>query len=154
MVKIKRTTLLIFSFIAGGVHQSYAIGVILSGALNDGTLGLQVIKSYGGLTFAQDQGSAAFDSMPKSAVNSGAVDFVLPPEKIAEHLIRVNNPFHTDYSPAEILDTIPQQDGETFKQILTVLRVRRGVDFTYYKQSTLKRRIYKAHGAGQSGKAN
>jgi two-component system CheB/CheR fusion protein len=145
----KNNTIDLFFSSLGVVHQSYAIGVILSGALNDGTLGLQVIKSYGGLTFAQDQGSAAFDSMPKSAVNSGAVDFVLPPEKIAEHLIRVNNPFHTDYSPAEILDTIPQQDGETFKQILTVLRVRRGVDFTYYKQSTLKRRIIRRMALGK-----
>jgi two-component system CheB/CheR fusion protein len=45
----------------GVVHQSYAVGIVLSGALSDGTAGLQVIKSYGGLTFAQDEGSAAFD---------------------------------------------------------------------------------------------
>lgn len=125
----------------GLVHQSYAVGVVLSGALNDGTVGLQVIKSYGGLTFAQDERSAAFDSMPKSAISAGVVDFVLSPDKIAEKLIAVNYPFHTDYSQEEIKDATPQQDEEIFKQILTVLRVRRGVDFTYYKQSTLKRRI-------------
>ncbi|MCW3120118.1 MAG: hypothetical protein JWM28_4200, partial [Chitinophagaceae bacterium] len=124
----------------GVIHQSYAVGVVLSGALNDGTLGLQVIKSYGGLTFAQDENSAAFDSMPKSAVKAGAVDFVLPPDKIAEHIININHPF-TDYTPTQVTNTVPQQDNDTFKQILTVLRVRRGVDFTYYKQSTLKRRI-------------
>jgi two-component system CheB/CheR fusion protein len=137
----KINTIDLFFSSLGVVHQSYAIGVVLSGALNDGTLGLQVIKSYGGLTFAQDGGSAAFDSMPASAVKSGAVDFVLPPEKIAQHLISINSPFHTDYTPKEISAAVPQQDNETFKQILTVLRVRRGVDFTYYKQSTLKRRI-------------
>jgi two-component system CheB/CheR fusion protein len=125
----------------GVVHQSYAIGVVLSGALNDGTLGLQVIKSYGGLTFAQDEDSAAFDSMPKSAVKAGVVDFVLSPEKIAQHIIAINHPFHAVYSPTEVSGNIPQEDNETFKQILTVLRVRRGIDFTYYKQSTLKRRI-------------
>lgn len=125
----------------GVVYQSHAIGIVLSGALSDGTLGLQVIKSYGGLTFAQDEDSAAFESMPKSAAMSGAVDFVLPPEKIAEHLITINFPFHADYSLAEKSEALPRQDTETFKQILTVLRVRRGVDFTYYKQSTLKRRI-------------
>jgi len=123
------------------VHQSYAVGVVLSGALSDGTLGLQVIKSHGGLTFAQDEGSAAFDSMPNSAVRGGAVDFVLPPEKIAERLIAINYPFHTNYSKDEIVEALPQQDEDVFKQILTVLRVRRGVDFTYYKQNTLKRRI-------------
>lgn len=125
----------------GIVHQDYAVGIVLSGSLNDGTLGLQVIKSYGGLTFAQDEGSAAFDSMPKSAVKAGVVDFVLPPAQIAQRLIEINHPFHYEYSQIEITDTLPEQDKETFKQILTVLRVRRGVDFTYYKQSTLKRRI-------------
>jgi two-component system CheB/CheR fusion protein len=123
------------------VHQSYAIGVILSGTMTDGTLGLEVIKAYGGMTFAQDEVSAAYDSMPKSAVSSGLVDFVLPPTKIVEHLMTINHTFHTHYSKTEIINTIPEQDEEIFKQILTVLRVRRGVDFTYYKSSTLKRRI-------------
>ncbi|MES2376239.1 MAG: CheR family methyltransferase [Bacteroidota bacterium] len=136
----KSNTIDLFFSSLGVVHQSYAVGIVLSGALNDGSLGLQVIKSYGGLTFAQDEGSAAFDSMPRSAVQAGGVDFVLPPEQIAQHLIDINHPF-TDYTPDQITDTIPQQDNETFKQILTVLRVRRGVDFAYYKQSTLKRRI-------------
>jgi two-component system CheB/CheR fusion protein len=137
----KGNTIDLFFSSLGVVHQSFAVGVVLSGALSDGTLGLQVIKSYGGLTFAQDEGSAAFDSMPKSAIRAGVVDFVLPPEKIAERLIAINHPFHSDYSPKEINETTPQKDSEIFKQILTVLRVRRGVDFTYYKQSTLKRRI-------------
>ena len=134
-------TINLFFSSLGVVHQSYAVGIVLSGALHDGTLGLQVIKSHGGLTFAQDEGSAAFDSMPKSAVKSGAVDFVLSPTNIARELVKVNNPFHSNYTKAEIAETVPQQDNEVFKQILTVLRVRRGVDFAYYKQSTLKRRI-------------
>src|ERR1700712_861071 len=123
------------------VHQSFAVGVVLSGTLNDGALGLQVIKSYGGITFAQDEGSAAFDSMPKSAVSTGAVDFILPPAKIAERIISINHPFHSDYSKKEIKNTVPQQDEDIFRQLLTVLRVRRGVDFSYYKQGTLNRRI-------------
>jgi two-component system CheB/CheR fusion protein len=125
----------------GVVHQSFAVGVILSGTLDDGALGLQVIKSYGGITFAQDEGSAAFDGMPKSAINTGAVDFILPPAKIAEHLISINSPFHSDYTKIEITNTIPQHDEDIFRQLLTVLRVRRGVDFSYYKEGTLKRRI-------------
>jgi two-component system CheB/CheR fusion protein len=137
----KTNTIDLFFSSLGVVYQGYAVGVVLSGALHDGTLGLQVIKSYGGLTFAQDESSAAFDSMPKSAIKAGVVDFILPPEKIAEHLIAINHPFHSDYSPDEVKSALPQQDVETFKQILTVLRVRRGVDFTYYKQNTLKRRI-------------
>ena len=55
-----------------------AIGVVLSGAMSDGTLGLEAIKAAGGITFAQND-SAQHDSMPRSAVASGCVDFVLPP---------------------------------------------------------------------------
>jgi len=139
--KHKGNTIDLFFSSLGVVYQSFAVGVVLSGALNDGTLGLQVIKSYGGLTFAQDEGTAAFDSMPKSAIKAGAVDFVLSPEKIAEQLVAINDPFHTDYSATEKTEGTPQKDEEVFKQILTVLRVRRGVDFSYYKKSTLKRRI-------------
>jgi len=135
------TTIDVFFSSLGIVHQSYAVGIVLSGALKDGTVGLQVIKSYGGITFAQDEHSAEFESMPKSAARSGAVDFIMSPRDIARHLVSINNPFHTNYSKEEVTQTIPQQDNEVFKQILTVLRVRRGVDFTYYKQSTLKRRI-------------
>ena len=65
-----------------------AIGVILSGSASDGTLGLEAIKNEGGITFAQD-GSAKYDSMPRSAIASGCVDFVLPPAKIAEELANI-----------------------------------------------------------------
>ena len=50
----KGNTIDLFFSSLGVVHQSFAVGIVLSGALSDGTLGLQVIKSYGGLTFAQD----------------------------------------------------------------------------------------------------
>jgi len=145
----KGSTIDLFFSSLGVIYQSFAVGIVLSGALNDGTLGLQVIKSYGGLTFAQDEGSAAFDSMPKSAVKGGAVDFILPPEKIAEQLITINHPFHPDYSKTEKEEAQPQKEEEIFKQILTVLRVRRGVDFSYYKKSTLKRRIIRRMALGK-----
>ena len=124
----------------GVVYQSYSVGIVLSGALNDGTLGLQVIKSYGGVTFAQDELSAAFEGMPRSAVLSGVVDFVLPPDEIARHLISINDPFNSGLD--KVVGMVQEmEDQDVFKQILTVLRVRRGVDFLYYKSSTLKRRI-------------
>ena len=65
-----------------------AIGVILSGTANDGTVGLEAIKAEGGITFAQDD-SARYDSMPRSAVAAGSVDFVLSPEDIAAELARI-----------------------------------------------------------------
>jgi two-component system CheB/CheR fusion protein len=58
---------------------SQAIGVILSGAGSDGSLGLQAVKEAGGVTFAQEPASAEFPSMPKMAEAATGVDFILPP---------------------------------------------------------------------------
>jgi chemotaxis response regulator CheB len=62
-----------------------AIGIILSGYDGDGTEGCRSIKAKGGTTFAQDV-SAEVHGMPLSAQASGCVDFVLPPDKIADQL--------------------------------------------------------------------
>jgi two-component system CheB/CheR fusion protein len=69
-------------------QRERAIGVILSGAATDGTLGLEAIKAAGGITFAQDD-SARYDSMPHSAIAAGCVDFVLGPEDIAKAISRI-----------------------------------------------------------------
>src|SRR5262249_33997663 len=67
-------------------QQGRAIGVILSGTASDGTLGIQAIKALGGVTFAQNDESAKYNAMPRSAVAAGNVDYVLPPELIAREL--------------------------------------------------------------------
>jgi two-component system CheB/CheR fusion protein len=69
-------------------QRERAVGVILSGTATDGTLGLEAIKAEGGITFAQDE-SARYDSMPRSAIAAGCVDFILPPESIAKELTRI-----------------------------------------------------------------
>jgi two-component system CheB/CheR fusion protein len=74
--------------------------VVLSGTANDGTVGLEAIKGEGGITFAQDE-SAKYDSMPRSAVAAGCVDFVLPPERIAEELVRIaKHPYVLGHEPS------------------------------------------------------
>ncbi len=122
------------------VHQSFAVGIILSGTMNDGTLGLGMIRAGGGITFAQDSGSAAETAMPENAVRAGAVDFVMPPEEMFAKIQVVNRRFPAPgfAPPAE---TNVDADEALFKSILAILRTRRGVDFNYYKQPTLKRRI-------------
>jgi two-component system CheB/CheR fusion protein len=75
-----------------------AIGVILSGTASDGTLGLKAIKAASGITFSQDQ-TAKFDSMPRTAVAAGAVDFVLPPQQIAMELASIAR--HPSYGKRE-----------------------------------------------------
>jgi two-component system, chemotaxis family, CheB/CheR fusion protein len=122
------------------VHQSYAIGVVLSGTGSDGTLGLKAIKGQGGLTFAQDEESAAYDSMPHSAMMAGVVDFILPPEKIPGKLVELTNSI---YKIGEEPPAIPEKDEAAFKQILSLLRTSKGTDFTYYKQTTIIRRIFR-----------
>ncbi len=65
-----------------------AIAVVLSGAASDGAIGTKSVKAEGGITFAQDD-SATFQSMPRSAVAAGAIDFVLSPAEIARELLRI-----------------------------------------------------------------
>ena len=70
---------------------SRAVGVVLSGADSDGSLGLQAIKAEGGITFAQEERTAKYDGMPRSAIATGAVDFILPPEGIARELLKFSS---------------------------------------------------------------
>lgn len=120
------------------IHQSHAIGVVLSGTATDGTFGLKAIKDHGGLTFAQDEKSAAYESMPNSAVQAGVVDFVLSPEKIPSKIIELNKSMNGQGSDTPIAN---DSDEDTFRQIISLLRIRKGTDFTYYKKSTIRRRI-------------
>ena len=69
------------------VQGRRSVGIILSGTGSDGTLGLSEIKAAGGVTFAQDERTAQHGAMPHSAIASGAVDLVLPPEEIASRLV-------------------------------------------------------------------
>ncbi len=122
------------------VHKEFAVGVVLSGTGSDGTLGLKAIKAQGGISIAQDIESAAYDGMPQSAINAGVVDFILAPEKIPEQLSHINSTYSSTHVFKEE-EELPKDDEAVFKQILSLLRQRTGVDFTYYKQPTFHRRI-------------
>ncbi len=120
------------------VHQSHAIGVVLSGTGSDGTVGLRKIKDHGGITIAQDVDSAAYDGMPKSAMLAGVVDFIMPPDEIPLKLSTIaKSIYQSDIDKLENGGPLP----DFFQDILKLLRLRRGTDFTYYKQSTIRRRI-------------
>jgi two-component system CheB/CheR fusion protein len=120
------------------VHQSLAVGVVLSGVASDGTLGLKAIKAHGGITFAQDQKSAGYGEMPQNAVNAEVVDFVLPPEKIPGKLLQIIATYKKSKSKDKHLF---KNDETVFKHILFLIHQRSGVDFTYYKQTTIQRRL-------------
>jgi two-component system CheB/CheR fusion protein len=120
-------------------RRDRAIGVVLSGSASDGALGLQAIKEQGGLTFAQTPSSAKFDSMPRSAINAGAVDLVLPPQDIAAELARIGQ--HPYLALASSDDSALVGENTRLNEILSILHRRRGVDFAHYKPTTIRRRI-------------
>ncbi|WP_445633210.1 protein-glutamate O-methyltransferase [Nostoc sp. DSM 114161] len=121
---------------------SKAIAVVLSGGDGDGTRGLEVIKGAGGITFAQCENTAQVNSMPNTAIASGYVDFILPPEAIAEELIKISHhPYIASPSPIEPTEVLPADNTDALSTIFSLLRILSGVNFGQYKQTTLKRRI-------------
>jgi two-component system CheB/CheR fusion protein len=123
------------------VYKEKSIGVILSGNLSDGTLGLKAIKNAGGITFAQDK-SAKFQGMPQNAIAEEAVDLVLPPKKIAEELAKLAEQQESYYTAIQELNEEMINDrDEDLLLILSKIHGLLGVDFTQYKVNTLKRRI-------------
>jgi len=133
------------------VHQSDAIGVVLSGTASDGTAGLRAIKDHGGITFAQDEASAAYDGMPQSAVQAGVVDFILPPEAIPQKLVDIMQQLSRTNDD---LENAPLEEEDIFKQILFLLRIRKGTDFTYYKRATIRRRILRRMAVNKSASSD
>ncbi|MCW6050512.1 PAS domain-containing protein [Lyngbya sp. CCAP 1446/10] len=118
-----------------------AIAVVLSGADGDGALGLMAIKAAGGVTFAQSEASAKFDSMPITAVATGSVDFILPPEAIARELENLSrHAFLVGPLPVTIPEELPEP-GSALGTIFALLKSTAGVDFTHYKSATLNRRM-------------
>ena len=123
---------------------SHAIGVVLSGSDRDGTVSLEAIKAAGGITFAQDIASSQFGGMPQSAANTGQVDFILPPQKIAEELVKISCREGTQIPNHQSLNQVSlvELNCETLlTQIFGLIRTTTGVDFTDYKHATLNRRI-------------
>jgi two-component system, chemotaxis family, CheB/CheR fusion protein len=113
-----------------------SVGIVLSGTASDGTLGLKAIKAEGGITFAQNQ-TAKFDSMPRSAIAAGVVDFVLPPRRIAEELAAIAR----RKPNLNRMEDVLRGDRGTLDRVLLLLRRNTGVDFTQYKQPTVLRRL-------------
>lgn len=122
------------------VHKAESIGIVLSGTGVDGTMGLKKIKDEGGITFAQDPGSATYENMPHNAVKAEVADFILLPEQMPHRLM-------------ELMQTMDNSDEgglpgsgeklveESYRRILSLVRLRFGADFNFYKQTTVRRRI-------------
>lgn len=130
-------------------HGEHAIGVVLSGMGSDGTAGLACIKELGGITIAQLPADAEEGAMPRSAIESGMADFVLPAGEIPHKLVelrdiacRIRRHARTGKPPdggsLSDLDGDPQA---TLREVLALLRARTGHDFSHYRRPTLQRRL-------------
>ena len=113
-----------------------AIAVILSGSGSDGSRGIQEISKAGGRVFAESPDTAQFNGMPLSAMRTGKVDQVLPPEEIALAVAAIDK---TDAAPQE--DQAPSGEDVGVDAIMRLLRDEYSIDFTHYKASTVTRRI-------------
>jgi two-component system CheB/CheR fusion protein len=148
-------------------QKSNAIAVILSGAGSDGAQGLKAVKTAGGITFAQDDRTAKYDSMPRAAIATGCVDFVLAPPDIAKELARVvltpnrirsraaanakrrrsqNGSSRVRFGRRAAASQVPLSwpmlpEDPDLRRIFQLLRTKTGLDFTFYKSSTVRRRL-------------
>jgi two-component system CheB/CheR fusion protein len=115
-----------------------AIAIVLSGTGSDGTRGIRKIKEMGGMIMVQTQESAKFDGMPRSALNTGLVDFVLSPEQMPPQLLSFTK--HPYAQKATFNEKLIASDN-SITRVFSLLREHHKIDFTYYKPSTILRRI-------------
>ena len=115
---------------------SQCAAVVLSGTGSDGTRGARAVKERGGFVVAQSPETSKFDGMPRSVIDTGIVDIVLPPGEIAAYLSDVvaNGHERPRFAAGE-------QDDGLLNRILSIVRRRTDLDFAHYKPSTLARRI-------------
>jgi two-component system CheB/CheR fusion protein len=119
-------------------REEKAIAVILSGMGTDGTLGVKEVKAKLGMAMVQSVDSAKFDGMPKSAADTGLVDYVAPATELPAKLIGYVR--HFVHVPKET-PIISRQANTSLQKIFVLLRNRTGHDFSFYKKNTVYRRI-------------
>ena len=128
-------------------HGPRACAIVLSGTDSDGCIGIKRVKERGGLTVAQDPTEAMYDGMPRAAIATGMIDWVLSvremPDRLAayrENEKRIVIPPLAE--PSAVVSDQPASDaGTVLQQVLSVLRAGTGRDFSYYKRPTVLRRI-------------
>ena len=118
-----------------------AIAIILSGTGTDGTMGIRAIKGEAGMVMAQDPESAKYDGMPRNAIASGLVDYVLPPDRMPEQLGKyVRHQAHDENGRNWSRD---EKMVNALQKIYILLRAATDHDFSLYKKNTICRRIEK-----------
>ncbi len=129
-------------------QQSKAIGIIFSGTGSHGTLGIREIKRCGGMAMVQAPESAEFDQMPRNAIETGLIDFILPPASMPEVLLNyARQPYIRSIHAA-----LPFQEetADELKTILDLIRLKTKYDFRCYRPNMVMRRIERRIGLVQA----
>lgn len=131
-------------------QQERAIGIVLTGTGSDGTQGVRETKATGGIVMAQLPETAQHDGMPRSAIATGMVDYILPIDQMPYCLRR-----YLEHQQVNGGDEQPTQDGKARDQmhaIVNLIRVRLKYDFSCYKKGTLNRRVQRRMGINHIAK--
>lgn len=132
------------------VQRERSMVVLMSGSGSDGAVGLAAVKEVGGLVLVQAPSEAEFDGMPRAALASGQVDFVLPAAELAAKLLSLScNARRIQLPAARLRDDGGTAGGDgtalalerALQQVMQLLRERTGNDFRHYKRSTVLRRL-------------
>jgi len=122
-------------------QKENSIGIILSGTGTDGSLGLRAIKGVGGMIMVQSPETAKYNGMPQSAIKSNLVDFILAPEEMPERLISyVKHSYNVIKTKLELPGT---ETSILLNEIFKNLRLKKGLDFSAYKEAMILRRLEK-----------
>ena len=124
-------------------HGESAVGIILSGTSNHGTAGLKDIKLAGGMLMVQQPESAEYDQMPRSAIATGLVDVVLPPEEMPDALMRY---LQHPYASGAMKEAEEDTERAQLESILNLLRTQSKFDFQAYRKNMLLRRVHRRMG--------
>ena len=133
--------------------REHAVGIVLSGAGSDGSVGIKRVKELGGITIAQSPDDAEHSSMPQAAIETDMVDFTLSASEMPQRLLdlwtqarRVRLPdalvqAEDDDTRWAADDPLSERNQRALREIMIVLRTRTGHDFKHYKRASVLRRI-------------
>jgi two-component system CheB/CheR fusion protein len=143
--RVRHATVDIFFRTLADSHGPHAAAVVLSGLDGDGSIGIKRIKERGGLTVVQDPDEAQHPSMPRNAIDTGMVDWVLPVRDMPNRLLSYFRLEAAVELPPEEPPADPAASGSSaesdLRDVLNFLRTRSGRDFSCYKRATVLRRI-------------
>jgi two-component system CheB/CheR fusion protein len=128
-------------------ERENAVAIILSGTGSDGARGARAVKQEMGLVLVQSPESARFPGLPESVILGGVADFVLPPEDLAQALVKVTS--HIVHTSPSLPQAEDEDVMEQMRKLTTLLKRNTGLDLGAYKQTSVVRRIERRMGICQ-----